>query len=158
MYKLKVNQQFDFEISEESLSKSDIIKNSENHYHLIKEHQSIEASIRSSSYLKKKYSVEVNSNLYEISIMDALDQQILDLGFEIGASKQVNEISAPMPGLILEINVKVGQEVQENDPLLILEAMKMENSIISPRQGIIKNISANQGETVNKSDILIEFE
>ena len=44
-------------------------------------------------------------------------------------------------GFILEINVKIGQEVKENDTLLILEAMKMENVLSSPREGIIKSIA-----------------
>ena len=87
-----------------------------------------------------------------------LDQLIKEMGFEIGASKQVNTIKAPMPGLILEVSVKEGQEVQENDPLLILEAMKMENSIVSPRSGKIKSVSAIQGAAVEKGQLLIEFE
>jgi biotin carboxyl carrier protein len=63
-----------------------------------------------------------------------------------------------MPGLILEINIKEGQEVKENDALLILEAMKMENVINSPRDGIIKTIAVNKGETVDKNVLLIAFE
>jgi len=63
-----------------------------------------------------------------------------------------------MPGLILEINVEVDQEVNENDTLLILEAMKMENVITSPRSGIIKSISVNKGEAVEKNQLLIEFQ
>ncbi|GAL73027.1 biotin/lipoyl-containing protein [Jejuia pallidilutea] len=63
-----------------------------------------------------------------------------------------------MPGLILEINVKVGQEIQENDPLLILEAMKMENIITSPIDGVIKAIHATKGDAVTKDQLIIEFE
>jgi biotin carboxyl carrier protein len=63
-----------------------------------------------------------------------------------------------MPGLILEIQVKEGQDVKEDDTLLILEAMKMENVIHSPREGIIKSINVKQGETVDKDSLLIEFE
>ena len=63
-----------------------------------------------------------------------------------------------MPGLILEINVAQGQEVKEDDTLVILEAMKMENAINSPRDGIIKSINVTQGESVDKNSLLIEFE
>jgi biotin carboxyl carrier protein len=63
-----------------------------------------------------------------------------------------------MPGLILEINVVVGQTVKENDPLLILEAMKMENSFLSPRDGVIKSIAVIKGDAVDKGQLLIEFE
>jgi biotin carboxyl carrier protein len=80
------------------------------------------------------------------------------MGFEVGITKQINFIKAPMPGLILEINVVAGQTVKENDNLLILTAMKMENSFLSPRDGIIKNIAINVGDSVVKGDLLIEFE
>jgi biotin carboxyl carrier protein len=63
-----------------------------------------------------------------------------------------------MPGLILEIHVRIGQAVNENDPLLILEAMKMENVITSPRDGIIKSISVKKSDAVDKNQLLIEFE
>ncbi|MCL4140359.1 UNVERIFIED_CONTAM: hypothetical protein GTU68_048933 [Idotea baltica] len=63
-----------------------------------------------------------------------------------------------MPGLLLAINVEVGQNVKEDDSLLILEAMKMENVITSPRNGIIKSINAVKGNTVDKGTLLIEFE
>ena len=76
----------------------------------------------------------------------------------MGASKQVNAIKAPMPGLILSIHVEVGQEVQENDSLLILEAMKMENNFNSPRAGKIKSILVEKGQAVDKGQLLIEFE
>jgi biotin carboxyl carrier protein len=80
------------------------------------------------------------------------------MGFDISSSKMIDEIKAPMPGLILEINVKVGQEVKENDALLILEAMKMENVLTSPRSGFIKSISAKKSDSVEKNQLLIEFE
>ncbi len=68
------------------------------------------------------------------------------------------ELLAPMPGLILDIVVSAGQQVTENEPLLILEAMKMENAVLSPRDGIIKEIVANQGDAVDKNQLLIVFE
>ena len=63
-----------------------------------------------------------------------------------------------MPGLILEILVSKGQEVKENESLLILEAMKMENVIVSPREGIIKSITVGKGDAVVKNQLLLEFE
>lgn len=80
------------------------------------------------------------------------------MGIERGKTKLVNAIKAPMPGLILEISVAVGQSVKENDPLLILEAMKMENSFLSPRDGIIKAIAVEIGNAVEKGQLLVEFE
>ena len=80
------------------------------------------------------------------------------MGFSVGSSKHIDLIKAPMPGLILEINVVVEQKVKEDDPLLILEAMKMENVLTSPREGIIKNIAVEKGDAVEKNALLIEFE
>ncbi len=61
-------------------------------------------------------------------------------------------------GLILDILVKEGQEVSEEDQLVILEAMKMENIITSPRNGVIKKIGVSQGDAVEKKQLLIEFQ
>ena len=102
--------------------------------------------------------MKVNNTVYNVAIADYLDQLIKDMGFEVGASKHVNDIKAPMPGLILDISVSQGQEVKENDTLLILEAMKMENVLTSPRDGVIKTISVAKGDAVDKNQLLIEFE
>ncbi|REE25694.1 biotin carboxyl carrier protein [Winogradskyella pacifica] len=158
MYKIKVNTSHTFEVTKENMDTLDVVETSNNHYHILQNNTPIKAEILSTDFNQKLYSIKVNNNTYDVDIYNALDQQIEALGFEIGASKQVNDIKAPMPGLILEINVKEGQEVKENDPLLILEAMKMENVINSPREGIIKSVEVKQGQTVDKNMLLIEFE
>lgn len=158
MYKIKVNNSHSFDVSKEALKTLDAIETSSNNYHILQDNSTIKVSVIDSDFNKKSYSVKVNNNVYEVAINDALDQQIEALGFEIGASKQVNDVKAPMPGLILEINVNEAQEVKENDALLVLEAMKMENVINSPRDGVIKSISVKQGETVDKNSLLITFE
>lgn len=158
MYKVKVNASQEFDITKEAIDLLDAVNTSNHRYHILQNHKTINAKILNSDFNKKTYSVKVNNNIYEVQIQNALDQQIAALGFELGASKKVNEIKAPMPGLILEINVSEGQEVKEDDPLLILEAMKMENVINSPRDGIIKSLQIKQGEAVDKNRLLIEFE
>ncbi|GAB4166231.1 MAG: hypothetical protein Tsb0033_28260 [Winogradskyella sp.] len=158
MYKAKVNASYEFDITKEAIDQLDAVETSTNKYHILQNNSSTKADIISSDFNKKTYSVKVNNNTYDVVINDTLDQQIAALGFEIGASKKVNDIKAPMPGLILEINVEEAQEVKEDDPLLILEAMKMENVINSPRDGVIKSIKVSQGNTVEKNALLIEFE
>ena len=71
--------------------------------------------------------------------------------------KKLNEIKAPMPGLILDIKVEVGQEVKKGDPILILEAMKMENILKSPGDGIVKAIKVKVKDNVEKGQLLLEF-
>jgi len=126
--------------------------------HVLHHNKPYKAEIVSANFNQKQYEVKVNNNTYTVAISNDLDQLIKDLGFEVGLTKQVNAIKAPMPGLILEINVVVGQTVKENDPLLILEAMKMENSFLSPRDGVIKSIAVSKGDAVDKGQLLIEFE
>lgn len=156
-FKVKVNDTLDFEIQDHDCSKLDALNISENKYHILQEQKSYKAKITKADFDNKAYQVRINNNLYNIKILDALDLLINDMGFAVGTVKQVDFIKAPMPGLILEINVKEGTEVKENDPLLILEAMKMENIITSPRDGIIKSISINKGDAVEKNQLLIEF-
>ncbi|MEZ4802791.1 MAG: acetyl-CoA carboxylase biotin carboxyl carrier protein subunit [Gelidibacter sp.] len=147
---LKINQQEIYDL--------DAIKTSDCKFHILQNNQSFEAEILKDNFASKSYKVKVNNNTYNIQINNSLHNLIKELGFEVGANKRVNDIKAPMPGLILDINVNVGQEVNENDPLLILEAMKMENVIISPREGVIKSIAVEKGNAVDKNQLLIEFE
>lgn len=157
-YQLKVNDDTVFESY--NLLQDDInaAKVGAAAYHVLKNNRSYEVEIASSQFNQKHYDVVVNGNSYTVNIQTELDKLIKDLGFSLNTAKQVNSIKAPMPGLILEINVEVGQEVAENDNLLILEAMKMENNLTSPRSGKIKAINVTKGDTVDKGLVLIEFE
>jgi biotin carboxyl carrier protein len=157
-HKVNVNKTFDFDISSQQILDLDAIAVSSSEFHVLQDHKSYKCEITESNFSSKSYQVKVNNNTYNINIFNELDILIKDMGFEVGASKKVNDIKAPMPGLILEINVKVGQEVKENEVLLILEAMKMENALTSPRDGIIKSITVSKGDTVDKNQLLIEFE
>ena len=67
-------------------------------------------------------------------------------------------VKAPMPGKILEISVKVGDKVKEEDELGVLEAMKMENLIYAPASGTIKEIMIEPGQTVESDQILMVIE
>lgn len=157
-YKVSVNNSNIFELSEDSLTQLDMVALNQNNFHILNENQPYQAEIISRDFLNKKYQIKINNNLYWVAISGQLENLINQMGISAGASKQVNAIKAPMPGLILEVSVTVGQEVKENEPLMILEAMKMENSILSPRAGIIKSISVSKSQAVEKGQLLIEFE
>ena len=64
-------------------------------------------------------------------------------------------MTAPMPGTILRLLVNIGDEVKENQPLMILEAMKMENEVVANHAGKVAGIHVNQGQFVNAGDALI---
>ena len=157
-YKLSVNNATSFEFTESDLEKLDAVRVEKSKFHVLNDSKPYQAETISTDIIAKKYTVKVNNNTYEVAISNPLDELIKSMGIERGKTKVVNAIKAPMPGLILEISVEVGQSVKENDPLLILEAMKMENSFLSPRDGIIKSIAVVKGNAVDKGQLLIEFE
>jgi acetyl-CoA carboxylase biotin carboxyl carrier protein len=68
------------------------------------------------------------------------------------------EILAPMPGKILQVLVKVGDKVAEDDELLILEAMKMENPIYSTADGVVKEVKVKKDDTVDSDQVLVVLE
>ena len=157
-YKVNVNDTFHFDLEKESISQLDVVSVQANKFHILHQNTPYKAEILTSDFLQKSYTVKVNNNTYVVAISNPLDILIKEMGFETGLTKQVNFIKAPMPGLILEISVVVGQTVKENDNLIILGAMKMENSFLSPRDGVIKTISVMMGDAVDKGQLLIEFE
>lgn len=67
-------------------------------------------------------------------------------------------LKAPMPGRILQLQVKQGQTVKKGQPVVTLEAMKMENQIKAPIDGRVKKIFINQNQNVEKNDDLMEIE
>ena len=157
-YKVNVNDTFHFDVEKKDVSQLDAVSVETNKFHILQENTPYKAEIVTSDFNQKSYTVKVNNNTYKVAISNPLDVLIKEMGFEVGLTKQINFIKAPMPGLILEISVMVGQEVKENDNLIILGAMKMENSFLSPRDGTIKSISVAMGDAVDKGQLLIEFE
>lgn len=67
-------------------------------------------------------------------------------------------INAPMPGNILDIKVKAGDQVSKGQVLLVLEAMKMENEIMSPRDGVVAGVHVNKGDSVDSGKLLVSLQ
>ena len=65
---------------------------------------------------------------------------------------------SPMAGVVVQINVQPGQQIQEHDLLMVLEAMKMETNITAPVSGKVKAITVNPGDAVAKDQVVVEFE
>lgn len=74
------------------------------------------------------------------------------------ASASAKAITAPMPGEIVEVFVKPGDQVNAGQELCSLEAMKMKNAIRSPREGVIANVDAQTGQKVAHGAVLVTFE
>jgi biotin carboxyl carrier protein len=68
-----------------------------------------------------------------------------------------NTVTAPIPGVVLGINVNVGDNVKKGQVLMILEAMKMENEIVAPSDGQVSSINITKGASVNAGDVLVSL-
>ena len=68
-----------------------------------------------------------------------------------------NEITSPINGVVIEVKVKVGDTVNENDTVIVLEAMKMKTNISSPTSGEVASIEVRQGDTIEAGDVLVTF-
>ncbi|GAB4296768.1 MAG: biotin/lipoyl-binding protein [Ignavibacteriaceae bacterium] len=75
-----------------------------------------------------------------------------------GEKKGTGLIKAPLPGTIIEVNVKEGDIVKTGDRLLVMEAMKMENNINSDKNGKIVSVKIKAGDSVLEGDVLVEIE
>lgn len=71
------------------------------------------------------------------------------------ASASAGNIKSPLPGVVLDVMVQVGDAVKTGQRLMILEAMKMENNIDSDRDGTVREIRARKGDSVLEGDVLI---
>jgi biotin carboxyl carrier protein len=74
------------------------------------------------------------------------------------AAASANTITAPMPGLIVEVMVHEGDEVTAGQEVCTLEAMKMKNAIRSPRAGVIADVAVSPGQKVTHGEVLVTFE
>lgn len=167
MYKAKVDKQvFEFDFSDEKALKGtvngeafdmDLAKQGSVH-HLIHNNRSYTLEVVHLNKEEKSCVLKVNNQEVSVSIEDRFDTLLHQLGMDNMNSQKVNEVKAPMPGLVLNIIVKPGESVSKGDGLLVLEAMKMENIIKSPTDGIIKSIEVEQSNAVEKNQVLIKFE
>ena len=158
LLKAKVNGEYEFEFEQDQIENLDIQKTSFGAHHLLVNDKSVTSEIIDSDFLKRIYTVKINSNLYQVQISNELDVLIKDMGLSLAANQVINDVKAPMPGVILDVMVEEGTEVKEGDNLLVLEAMKMENTIMAPRDAVIKSIHVKNGKTVSKNEVLIEME
>lgn len=136
---------------------ADIINVGNQEYHLLLNNQSYNIQLVKADYTDKKLVVKVNGKKYALDVKDKYDELLHNLGLDNIASKKINDIKAPMPGMVLNILVGEGQQVKKGDSLLVLEAMKMENILKSPTDGMIKKVVAIKGTAVEKNQLLIQF-
>ncbi len=127
-------------------------------YHAIINNQSLTIELAGKDETGKNMTVVVNGVKYQVALENQFDALLKQLGMDKLAGNKVNNIKAPMPGLVLRIIVAAGDTVKKGDALLVLEAMKMENVIKASGDGVVKKIAVTEKTAVEKGAVLIEFE
>jgi biotin carboxyl carrier protein len=130
----------------------------DNIFHILHENKSYTAELVSINQQEKKAKVKINGNEYDVSLQDKYAELLETMGMNHSTKNSIPALKAPMPGMVLDILIKVGDQVNKGDSLLILEAMKMENIIKSSTTEIIKSIEIEKGSTVEKVQLLLTFE
>jgi biotin carboxyl carrier protein len=75
-----------------------------------------------------------------------------------GGDEMQDALRSPLPGTVIEILAKSGQQVKEGDTLIVLEAMKMNNNLTAEKDGVVKSILVAEGEAVKENTPLVTFE
>ncbi len=166
MYKAKVNGQQEFDIAFENdefilngkKGKWDLRKIRNNHFHLIRDNKSYSLEVVKVDLENKSVTLKINNKPVTVQVKDRYDQLLQKLGMDIKASSKVNDIKAPMPGMVLKVLVEEGQEIKKGDSVLVLEAMKMENVLKSAGDGKVKSLKVKPGDKVDKNQILVVME
>lgn len=164
MYRATVNNQHPFQITkqngyhqfeEESLY-LDVANIKDNQFHILQSGISYNATLVEQK--DKTLTIKVNGRLYEVNIEDDYDLLLEELGLEFGKAGLLEDIKAPMPGMVVDVKVSEGDQVSKDQPLVILEAMKMENVLKAPADATIGQVSVNKEDKVDKNQVLITFQ
>jgi len=165
MYQARVNASVNHEVTiseggiivDGKVISWDVARISDRHYHVIHHSKSYNFEIVSKDAATKSFVLKLNGVDYVVELRDKFDLLLDKLGLSGATAGKVNNVKAPMPGLIIELRVSEGQSVQAGEPLLILEAMKMENIIKAPADSVVRSVKIKKGDSVEKSQVLIEF-
>lgn len=166
MLKVIINEQQAFEVETKNETTTlngqpfawDLVALDNGHFHIIKDDRSFNAEVVEANYADKSFKVKVNETIYNVAAKDRFDLLLEQMGINNSTKNKVNNLKAPMPGLIWDIKVQVGDVVKAGDVVLVLVAMKMENALKSSGDGVVKSIKVNKGDSVDKNQVLIEFE
>jgi pyruvate carboxylase subunit B len=104
-----------------------------------------------------RYTLWLDGYRYEAEALDERTQAIRDLSAATAAATGPAPLVAPMPGLVIRVNVEVGEAVQAGQGLVVMEAMKMENELRAPASGVVKSVAVAPGMAVEKGALLVEL-
>ena len=104
------------------------------------------------------YTLWVDGYRFDVEALDERTAAIRELSKLSSSASGPAPLIAPMPGLIVRVNVKPGDEVGQGQGLVVMEAMKMENELRASSAGTVKNVTVTPGTAVEKGTVLIEME
>jgi biotin carboxyl carrier protein len=104
------------------------------------------------------YTLWVDGYRFEGEALDERARAIRDITAAAAKSLGPSPVNAPMPGLVVRVNVAVGDKVQAGQGVVVMEAMKMENELRASTAGVVKAIHAEVGKAVEKGTVLVELE
>jgi len=107
------------------------------------------------SEIENQWQILIQGTLYTADVIDEREKRLLEASGELAMSSNEFVLQAPMPGLIVKLPVKVGDQVESGDVLLILESMKMQNELRAPRDGTVTQINVKEGDNVEKRDSMV---
>ncbi|MBA4317248.1 MAG: hypothetical protein C0412_02505 [Flavobacterium sp.] len=107
---------------------------------------------------EEKFRFGVDGHSFEVTVRTKLKETANEVIKNKITETHITKITSPMPGLLLKIHKAIGEHVEENEPIVVLEAMKMENEIRSPKSGIIKEIFMKHGSTLEKDAVILTIE
>jgi biotin carboxyl carrier protein len=102
-----------------------------------------------------EYRVLIGGELYIVTVMDERTRKMAKAEKVQAAHPGEVSIKAPMPGLVREVPVKVGDSVAVKQGVVILEAMKMQNELRTPKAGTVKEIRVKPGDKVEQGQVLV---
>lgn len=135
----------------------DMLRLAPDRFHILRDHRSYNVIVEARNPETHEYTLRVNGKKITVQVKDKMDLLMEAMGLSNGVGKKVNEVKAPMPGLVIRTLAAEGDHVEKGDSLLVLEAMKMENVIKSPGSGEVARIHVNQGQAVEKNQVLVTF-
>lgn len=106
---------------------------------------------------KGSYVLDIDGYTYVVEAIDARTRAIRDMAAKQSGATGPAPLKAPMPGLVVRINVAVGDQVQGGQGLIVMEAMKMENELRASASGVVVAIHASAGTAVEKGALLVEL-
>ena len=104
------------------------------------------------------YTIWVNGHRFDAEALDERTRAIREMSASVEGPTGPAPVKAPMPGLIVRVTVKVGDEVQAGQGVVVMEAMKMENELRAVGAGRVKAVHAEAGTAVEKGMVLVEME